>query len=118
MNLIMDLLQFYKCLADDTRLKSLLLILKENELCVCELTHALEQSQPKISRHLALLRQKKLVIDRRQGQWVHYKINPNVPDWAQEILSLTLANNSNSLQQEVQRLGTMTCRPNREELCI
>ncbi|SHO20917.1 Putative arsenic resistance operon regulator, partial [Moritella viscosa] len=55
---------------------------------MCELTHALEQSQPKISRHLALLRQKKLVIDRRQGQWVHYKINPNVPDWAQEILSL------------------------------
>ena len=117
MNLIMDLLQFYKCLADDTRLKSLLLILKENELCVCELTYALEQSQPKISRHLALLRQKKLVIDRRQGQWVHYQINPHIPDWAREILSLTLANNSNRIQQEVQRLGAMLCRPEREVLC-
>jgi len=117
MNLIMDLLQFYKCLADDTRLKSLLLILKENELCVCELTHALGQSQPKVSRHLALLRQKKLVIDRRQGQWVHYKINPNIPDWAQDILSLTLANNPSTIQQEVQRLGEMTYRPNSEVLC-
>jgi len=117
MNGTMDLLQFYKCLADDTRLKSLLLILKEDELCVCELTHALEQSQPKVSRHLALLRQKKLVIDRRQGQWVHYQINPNIPDWAQEILSLTLANNQCSIQQEVQRLDAMSCRPNREVLC-
>ncbi len=117
MNGTMDLLQFYKCLADDTRLKSLLLMLKEDELCVCELTHALEQSQPKVSRHLALLRQNKLVIDRRQGQWVHYQINPHIPDWAQEILSLTLANNLSSIQQEVQRLDTMLCRPNREVLC-
>jgi len=117
MNLTMDLLQFYKCLADDTRLKSLLLILRENELCVCELTQALEQSQPKISRHLALLRQKKLVIDRRQGQWVHYQINTEIPDWAREILSLTLVNNPNSIKQEVQRLAAISYRPNRETFC-
>lgn len=113
----MDLLQFYKCLADDTRLKSLLLILREEELCVCELTHALEQSQPKVSRHLALLRQKQVVIDRRQGQWVYYQINPNIPEWAQKILSLTLVNNFDSIQEEVQRLAEMSCRPDRATLC-
>ena len=52
----MEPVQFYKCLADETRLKSLLLIEKEQELCVCELMAALEESQPKISRHLAQLR--------------------------------------------------------------
>ena len=44
---------FFKALADETRLKSLLLILQEQELCVCELVAALADSQPKISRHLA-----------------------------------------------------------------
>ena len=50
-------LQFYKCLADDTRLKAMLLISHQEELCVCELVTALELSQPKVSRHLAQLRQ-------------------------------------------------------------
>ena len=48
--------EFFKHLGDDIRLKSLLLIADEGELCVCELMAALgESSQPKISRHLALL---------------------------------------------------------------
>ena len=46
----------FKCLADETRTRISLLIAREGELCVCELTAALEQSQPKISRHLAQLR--------------------------------------------------------------
>jgi len=44
----MNPVNFYKCLADETRLLSLLLIDKEGELCVCELTDALDVSQPKI----------------------------------------------------------------------
>ncbi len=52
----MELTIFFKALADETRLRSLLLILQQGELCVCELTEALALSQPKISRHLAQLR--------------------------------------------------------------
>jgi ArsR family transcriptional regulator len=48
---------FFKMLADSTRLRCLLLMQAEGELCVCELTHALNLSQPKISRHLAHLRE-------------------------------------------------------------
>lgn len=113
----MELLQFYKCLADETRLKSLLLIQHEHELCVCELTHALAQSQPKVSRHLALLRQNKVVIDRRKGQWVHYKINPELPKWALQILSLTLIDNKDCITHELDRLIEMSSRPNRETIC-
>ena len=53
----------FKCLADDTRARMTLLIAREGELCVCELTHALELSQPKISRHLAQLREAGILMD-------------------------------------------------------
>ncbi|MEO9274926.1 metalloregulator ArsR/SmtB family transcription factor [Marinomonas sp. 5E14-1] len=52
----MDPSLFFKALADDTRLRCLLLIKQFTELCVCELMEALNETQPKISRHLAQLR--------------------------------------------------------------
>jgi predicted transcriptional regulator len=48
-------LQLFKILSDETRL-GIVLLLRRWELCVCDLCTALEQSQPKISRHLAMLR--------------------------------------------------------------
>lgn len=71
----------FKSLADETRARMTLLIAREGELCVCELTTALEESQPKISRHLALLRSSGVLEDRRQGQWVYYRLHPDLPDW-------------------------------------
>ena len=81
--------QFFKILSDLTRLRVLVLLSGEGELCVCELTHALDEIQPKISRHLALLREAELVLDRRQGQWVYYRLNPELPEWAQSVLTQT-----------------------------
>ena len=80
---------FFKMLADNTRLRALLLLQLEGELCVCELTHALELSQPKISRHLAQLRESGLVRVRREGVWVYYQINPALPTWAMTVLQET-----------------------------
>ena len=82
----METLKLFKAMADDTRLKSLLLIMSEGELCVCELMAAMEQSQPKVSRHLALLRKEGLLADNRQGQWVYYHLNPSLPTWCVEVL--------------------------------
>ncbi|MCG6886653.1 MAG: metalloregulator ArsR/SmtB family transcription factor [Proteobacteria bacterium] len=81
---------FYKQLADETRLRSLVLMMAEGELCVCELTYALGVSQPKISRHLAQLREARLVQDRRAGQWIYYRVNPELPDWARTVLDTTM----------------------------
>lgn len=75
-----------KCLGDETRLTLTLLIRKEEELCVCEMTHALEESQPKVSRHLAQLRTCGLLNDRREGQWVYYRLSDSVPEWVDELL--------------------------------
>ena len=110
-------LQFYKCLAGDTRLKAMLLISHEEELCVCELVTALELSQPKVSRHLAQLRQCGLLSDRKQNQWVYYSINKALPEWAKNVLMQTLTANSSFYQNDLTRLNTMGNRPERAASC-
>jgi ArsR family transcriptional regulator len=81
---------FFKMLADSTRLRCLLLMQAEGELCVCELTHALNLSQPKISRHLAHLREAGVLVARRNGTWMNYRVNPDLQGWALDILQTTL----------------------------
>ena len=81
---------FFKMLADSTRLRCLMLMQAEGELCVCELTHALNLSQPKISRHLAHLREAGVLVARRNGTWMHYRINPGLKAWALEVMQTTL----------------------------
>ncbi len=105
--------QFFTALGSDIRLRCLLLLEQENELCVCELTHALNESQPKISRHLAHLREWGLVLDRRDGLWIHYRLHPELPAWALEVLhtSRTGLENSSPYTTDRQRLTAMPNRP-------
>ena len=83
--------QFFQLLSDDTRLRSLLLMQLEGELCVCELVHALGVIQPKVSRHLAALRDSGVVTDRRSGQWIYYQIDPDLPAWARQVIEATVS---------------------------
>lgn len=110
-------LQFYKCLSDDTRLKCILLIQAEQELCVCELTEALQVSQPKISRHLAQLRECGLLKDRREGQWIHYTLNPALPTWVVNVITTTAQENTSYIKNGYKRLKAMGDRPQRSEDC-
>ncbi len=112
-----EALPFYKCLADETRLKSLILIQMEGELCVCELMAALDEIQPKISRHLALLRQHKIVLDRRQGQWIYYRLNPDLPNWMKIVLSQTADANQDFIDKNIKKLCCMGDRPERSKNC-
>ncbi|MBT9528749.1 MAG: metalloregulator ArsR/SmtB family transcription factor [Pseudomonas sp.] len=107
----------FKCLADETRARMSLLIATEGELCVCELTCALNESQPKTSRHLALLRSSGLLADRRQGQWVYYRLHPQLPAWARQLLENVAQANGDWLQADVARLQAMADRPLRQALC-
>jgi ArsR family transcriptional regulator len=68
-----DMETLYMALADKTRLR-LLNLMRNNEVCVCFFTEVLGDSQPKISRHLAYLRNAGLVEARRDGKWMHYSI--------------------------------------------
>lgn len=109
--------ELFKCLADETRVRATLLIAQLGELCVCELMCALDDSQPKISRHLAQLRSSGLLLDRRQGQWVYYRLNPQLPAWVHEVLQLTLQANAAWLQANATRLQNMQERPVRTAAC-
>ncbi len=110
--------QFYKCLADEIRLKSLLLIHYYGELCVCELMTALgEHSQPKVSRNLALLRKAHLLVDRKHGQWVFYRINPKLAQWARTVLEATATDNVSYLYEHIQQIGVMENRPDKTKFC-
>lgn len=106
-----DPITFFKCLADETRARIVLLVLQEGELCVCELTAALAESQPKISRHLAQLRNCGLLQDRRQGQWIYYRPHAALPAWVAEVLQSTLQANRHWLSSDAARLVGMRDRP-------
>ena len=104
---------FFKMLADSTRLRCLLLMQVEGELCVCELTHALNLSQPKISRHLAHLREAGVLVARRNGTWMNYRINPDLQGWALDILQTTLdgVRNTEPFISDKKILDKMADRP-------
>jgi len=104
-------IQLFKCLSDETRLNATLLIFREEELCVCELMEALADSQPKISRHLAQLRQNGLLKDQRKGQWVFYRLHPELPQWALHIIESTAQSQGLELAQFQQKLRYMNNRP-------
>lgn len=69
-----SLAALFKTLSEPVRLRIIYLLLKEGELCVCDLVETLELSQSVVSRHLAYLRNNGLVSTRREGVWVYYRI--------------------------------------------
>lgn len=105
--------RFFSCIGDPIRLASMLLLRSEGELCVCELVVALDESQPKVSRHLAQLRNCSLLQDRRQGQWVYYSLHPNLPEWTLPALDLAASAETMSLSAMRDRLAEMVDRPER-----
>ena len=108
---------YFKVLSDDTRLKTLFLLLQEKELCVCELMVALNVSQPKISRHLALLKKQAFVVDRKEKQWVFYALHPELPAWIQQTIEHTHAANERYTKKQLTALQAMGDRPKRQATC-
>ncbi|MFP4252670.1 MAG: metalloregulator ArsR/SmtB family transcription factor [Guyparkeria sp.] len=105
----------FRALADGTRLRCLMLLLREGELCVCELTEALALSQPKISRHLAHLRDAGITDVRREGTWVFYRVAGTLPGWARAVLEATFDGNAenSTFTSDLARLERMAGRPPR-----
>jgi ArsR family transcriptional regulator len=71
---VQDILTVFKALSEETRLR-IVKLLEHGELCVCDIVAALDMIQPKVSFHLAVLKEAGLIKDRKQGKWVHYKID-------------------------------------------
>lgn len=67
-------IQLFKALSDSTRLRILLLLLNNGELCVCDLMESMQIPQSTASRHLALLRNAGFVDGERRGTWMYYRV--------------------------------------------
>lgn len=69
-----DLLNIFKALSEETRLR-IIKLLDHGELCVCDIVAALDMVQPKVSFHLAVLKEAGFIKDRKQGKWTHYRLD-------------------------------------------
>jgi len=80
---------FFASLSHPLRLRVVMLLTRVDELCVCELTHALNVTQPVLSKQLAQLKNAAILTSRRQGVWIYYQINSDLPEWAANTLTVT-----------------------------
>ncbi len=108
------LISFLKVISDETRLRMLLLLM-EQELCVCEICEVLEISQPKVSRHLARMREAGFVRDDRQGQWVFYYAN--FDDEVQSEIMQAINNKRNYYLQLNQDMNSLTVKATEGIFC-
>ena len=100
--------EFFKSLADETRLRLLLLLHSGQEHCVCDLMHALDLPQSTVSRHLAYLKRSGWLQDRRGGVWMYYSLKQDMDALlqAQLVLIITKLAGSAVCRADKQRLET------------
>ena len=96
--------EFFKALSDDTRLRLLFLIAHNQRLCVCDLEAATLESQPKVSRHLAVLRKAGLVKASKQGLWVYYSLAKSIEPWQSQVIHNALKHSLEFMQVSQNRL--------------
>ena len=111
----MNLESFFLALADRTRLR-LLNLVAGGEVCVCFFVEVLGEPQPKISRHLGVLRNAGLVAARRDGKWMHYRLTR--PAVVAPILDtvLTTLRNDPAMLEDRAALERACCSPKVPEL--
>ena len=80
----------FSALADPTRLATLRLLWDGEEHCVCELMPKLGATQSRMSRHMATLKATGLVTDRRDRQWVRYRINPDLKPETRALIAAAM----------------------------
>lgn len=104
-------IRLFKSFSDETRLRIVLILAAEQQLCVCELAHALDEIQPKVSRHLAQLRTLGLVADHRREQWTFYRLRDDLPTWVAALITAMTNEQPESLATARARLFEMARRP-------
>ncbi len=107
--------EFFKALADETRLRILNLLVR-GELCVCDIMAVLDIGQSKASRHLAYLRNVGLVDDRRNGVWMHYSLATPRGLTHRRVLEW-LAEAATELPQAAADLKTLRAQQRRAQRC-
>ena len=84
-------LAILSALSEPTRLGAIQILADGQEHCVCQLMARLDATQSRMSRHMQTLKQAGLVVDRRDAQWVRYRLNPNLAPQIRAIVDAVLA---------------------------
>jgi ArsR family transcriptional regulator len=111
-------LHLFKNLSDETRLNIILLLREMGELCVCELSGSLDELQPKTSRHLAMLRESGLLLDRRVGKWIYYRLSPHMPAWAAAIIEQAYLSQKEEIALLAQRVARCNATTGGKAVCL
>ncbi len=103
---------FFAALADRTRLR-LINLMRDGEVCVCFFAEALGTNNPKISRHLSYLKRASLVTGRRDGKWMHYRLNVPTDKHAAAVFAATvkLLETDNQMKADRENLLNVCCAP-------
>ena len=103
----LDLASLFRALSDPSRLKVTAALLRHPELCACHISELLGIRPATTSRHMDVLLDSRLVVSRKEGRWIHYRLNPK--HFAAETLArwLELIDESDLLHSDLHRLETL-----------
>jgi len=111
------LAQIFKALSDPVRLRIVLLLQAEGELCVCDLMAVLGLPQSTVSRHLAYLRRSCWVDSRREGVWIYYQLSRESCRICRGLLELFAENAGNLPEAVADRNGLSVFRKDKVGTC-
>ena len=104
-----------KALADESRVRILVLLKERNGLCVCEITEIIGLSQPTISSHLKRLQDAEIITYSKDGLWVKYKLEENIEKEVMQLLDLLvqILSEDKSIKSDM----LMSFKTNRKMIC-
>ncbi|WP_246125889.1 ArsR/SmtB family transcription factor [Geobacter argillaceus] len=109
--------QIFKALSDPIRLRIVLLLQSEGELCVCDLMAVLKLPQSTVSRHLAYLKRSCWVDIRRQGVWMYYQLSRESCQMCRELLDILQRHVSNLPESMSDRTALAEFVKNKSPAC-
>ncbi|OGS38624.1 MAG: hypothetical protein A2551_06355 [Elusimicrobia bacterium RIFOXYD2_FULL_34_30] len=104
-----EIAKLLKALSNDTRL-SIMVLLNQKELCVCQIENLLNISQVKVSRHLTVLKHAGLVTDRRAGLWIYYSAVKTKNKIEEKVFELFREIESNKSSLKISSIKLKSCK--------
>jgi DNA-binding transcriptional ArsR family regulator len=113
-----DLLAVTKALSDENRVRALGL-LRDRELCLCQIVEVLALASSTVSKHMSVLHQARLVESRKEGRWAYFRLaKEDTPAEAKQALQLVLSSLARDKQAKAdQQALKVVLRMPPEELC-
>jgi ArsR family transcriptional regulator len=110
-----QVLSITKALADGSRLRVIMALTDNEELCVCQITEMLNLAMPTVSRHMSVLQNAGLVKSRKDSRWVYYRLSEVFPPLCLKWLKEALIDSENIAMDKKSMVTILSCEL--EELC-